>query len=139
MWRPGYECELAIVSNSEFSANSGSLDSASPAEAMSPNTGVVPLPSTSLATVARIPGFQTPPKAKDDIGDQIEIWDVRRGYIAKWAVRGSGVDGGVTGMVIILCGLEDITCNLIFPRGRHDLWGLAYALVPALFGIFLSV
>lgn len=97
MWRPGYECELAVVSNSEFSTNSSSLDPASPPDPLTPNTGVVPLPSGSLGASSRIPGAKTPPTTKGDIGDQIEIWDVRRGYIAKWAVRGSGVDGGVTG------------------------------------------
>lgn len=32
------------------------------------------------------------------VGDAVEIWDVRRGWIAKWSVTGSTVDGGVTGM-----------------------------------------
>jgi hypothetical protein len=30
-------------------------------------------------------------------GDVVEIWDVRRGWIAKWSVTGSAVEGGVTG------------------------------------------
>jgi hypothetical protein len=30
-------------------------------------------------------------------GDAIEIWDVRRGWIPKWAVGGSAIEGGVTG------------------------------------------
>lgn len=34
---------------------------------------------------------------KSGVGDPIELWDVRRGYIAKWTVRGSAVEGGVTG------------------------------------------
>ncbi|KAJ7063381.1 hypothetical protein C8F01DRAFT_1132786 [Mycena amicta] len=29
-------------------------------------------------------------------GDAVEIWDVRRGWIAKWTVRGSAIEGGVT-------------------------------------------
>jgi hypothetical protein len=32
------------------------------------------------------------------IGDAVEIWDVRRGWIAKWTVRGSAIEGGVTGL-----------------------------------------
>lgn len=107
MWRPGYECELAVVSNVEFSTNSGSLDPASPPESMSPNTGAVPLPSTNFVDIPRTPESHTP-TSKGEMGDQIEIWDVRRGHIAKWAVRGSGVDGGVTGTPN-LCGMWNAT------------------------------
>jgi WD repeat-containing protein 24 len=32
------------------------------------------------------------------MGDPVEVWDVRRGYIAKWTIKGSAVEGGVTGM-----------------------------------------
>lgn len=38
----------------------------------------------------------TPPK----FDDVIEIWDVRRGWIAKWSVCGSGAERGVSGMSI---------------------------------------
>ena len=31
------------------------------------------------------------------VGDSVEIWDVRRGWIAKWSVTGSAGDGGVSG------------------------------------------
>lgn len=31
------------------------------------------------------------------VGDAIEIWDVRRGWLAKWSVTGSSMEGGVTG------------------------------------------
>lgn len=30
-------------------------------------------------------------------GDLIELWDVRRQWIAKWTVTGSNREGGVTG------------------------------------------
>lgn len=33
-----------------------------------------------------------------DIGDSVEIWDVRRQHIAKWVVQGSAIEGGVTGV-----------------------------------------
>lgn len=36
------------------------------------------------------------PKASG-VGDSVEIWDVRRGWIAKWSVTGSAGEGGVTG------------------------------------------
>lgn len=31
------------------------------------------------------------------VGDSVEIWDVRRQYVAKWSVRGSSFEGGITG------------------------------------------
>ena len=36
------------------------------------------------------------PKASR-VGDSVEIWDVRRGWIAKWSVTGSAGEGGVSG------------------------------------------
>jgi hypothetical protein len=33
-------------------------------------------------------------------GDAVEIWDVRRGWIAKWAVGGSAAEGGVAGELV---------------------------------------
>ena len=36
-------------------------------------------------------------KAKTSGSDAVEIWDVRRGWIAKWSVTGSAAEGGVTG------------------------------------------
>jgi len=38
-----------------------------------------------------------PTKRRTDIGNAVEIWDVRRGYIAKWQVGGSAIEGGVSG------------------------------------------
>ncbi|KAH9977109.1 hypothetical protein BGW80DRAFT_1287386 [Lactifluus volemus] len=79
-WRPGYECELAIVSNAEFGAGSISDVSA----------------SGSVADVEFEKPEVAPVKRRTDIGDPVEIWDVRRGYIAKWLVGGSAIEGGVT-------------------------------------------
>ena len=31
------------------------------------------------------------------VGDSVEIWDVRRGWIAKWSVTGSAAEGGISG------------------------------------------
>jgi len=36
-------------------------------------------------------------KGKELSGDVVEIWDVRRGWIVKWAVGRSAVEGGVAG------------------------------------------
>ncbi|KJA20557.1 hypothetical protein HYPSUDRAFT_216934 [Hypholoma sublateritium FD-334 SS-4] len=93
-WRPGYECEIAIVSNNDYSTHT--LDA----------------PGSSLSG-GLTPGLDAmkvvdPIKDKaSSSGDAIEIWDVRRGWIAKWRVSGSASDGGAT----------DITFN-----GEHVLW-----------------
>jgi WD repeat-containing protein 24 len=81
-WRPGYECELAIVSYAEFST--GSMSDVSDSDAVTD----FDLEKPEVA----------PAKRRTDIGDPVEIWDVRRGYIAKWLVGGSAIEGGVTGM-----------------------------------------
>ncbi|TFK48866.1 WD40 repeat-like protein [Heliocybe sulcata] len=57
LWRPSYECEVAVVSNADE------------------GTGA------------------------EDRADEIEIWDVRRGSIAKWQIVGSAVDGDATDLV----------------------------------------
>ncbi|KAI0255369.1 hypothetical protein BJV78DRAFT_1279536 [Lactifluus subvellereus] len=79
-WRPGYECELAIVSNAEF--GTGPMSDISDSGAVTD----VDLEKPELA----------PAKRRADIGDPVGIWDVRRGYITKWLVGGSAIEGGVT-------------------------------------------
>jgi len=77
-WRPGYECELAIASNAEF--------------------GIGPMSdSGTIEDVDLEKPEEAPTKRRMDIGDAVEIWDVRRGFIAKWQVGGSTIEGGVTG------------------------------------------
>lgn len=76
-WRPGYECELAIASNAEFGIGSMS-------EISDPDPEKPEVAPTNM-------------KRRTDIGDAVEIWDVRRGHIAKWQVGGSAIEGGVTG------------------------------------------
>jgi WD repeat-containing protein 24 len=70
-WRAGYECEVAVVSNDEF-GESGS----------------------DLNDVGGGGGSMGPGKGR---GDAVEIWGVKRGWIAKWAVGGSAGEGGVAG------------------------------------------
>ena len=84
-WRPGYECELAIVSNAEFGAG-----------AMS-DIG----DSGTVTDVDLEKPMMAPAKRRTDIGDPVEIWDVRRGHIAKWLVGGSAIEGGVTGTSLL--------------------------------------
>ena len=110
VWRPGYECEIALVSSTEFATSSSDPSQASPGS----NT------STSLTRVGSSSGLDSvlrastgldgiyatkdklnlptvsEPKASG-VGDSVEIWDVRRGWIAKWSVTGSAGEGGVSG------------------------------------------
>ncbi|KAL4244097.1 GATOR2 complex protein WDR24 [Abortiporus biennis] len=107
IWRPGvaYECELAVVSNTEFAA-SGPVDSASPSVLSSPHMSSTALPSIVDPHHSQFQGLgpEDPrqnhslhsPSGKNEMGDPVEVWDVRRGYVAKWLVRGSAVEGGVT-------------------------------------------
>lgn len=98
-WRPDYPCELAVVSNAEFS--SGSFDSTK-----SRNTP----PSSEDGHQQKIIRELsiTEDKPSNDVlpisADNIEIWDVRRGWMAKSAIIGSANEGG--------------TCDIIFPSNN---------------------
>lgn len=80
-WRPGYECEIAVASTAEI--------------------GTCAASDMSDGGVAEDVDLEKPeaaiPKRRADMGYAVEIWDVRRGYIAKWLVGGSAIEGGVTG------------------------------------------
>lgn len=78
MWRPSFECELAVVSNADFSTG----PNPDHAQDNGTDTG---LPSTNAVG-----------------GDAVEIWDVRRGWVPKWSVTGSAAEGGVTGQLTSL-------------------------------------
>ncbi|KAF9457119.1 hypothetical protein BDZ94DRAFT_1302117 [Collybia nuda] len=69
-WRPSFECELAVVSNAEFSTGSNP-------ELLQDN------------------GSDNNPSSVAVGGDAVEIWDVRRSWIPKWSVTGSAAEGGV--------------------------------------------
>lgn len=60
----------------------------------SPRTSFLSVDSTESANSKDDAGASV---TRTDGNDPIEIWDVRRGYIAKWVVSGSAVEGGVTG------------------------------------------
>ncbi|KAK0480270.1 hypothetical protein IW261DRAFT_1551305 [Armillaria novae-zelandiae] len=97
-WRPSYECEIAIVSNAELGTGSNPDMSQPPALA-----GTVERVNRGLGLDigGRDPSQNGTPKASNVVvgmGDAIEIWDVRRGWIAKWSVTGSAIEGGVTNM-----------------------------------------
>jgi len=75
-WRPDYSCELAIISNTEFGSGS--------------DPDMFGLSSKTGGPARSIPSTST-------IGDPIEIWDVRRGYLPKWSMHGFVGEGGITG------------------------------------------
>ncbi|KAG7450975.1 WD40 repeat-like protein [Guyanagaster necrorhizus] len=111
-WRPSYECEIAIVSNAELGTGSNpdmsqpsalagtaergnrtfGLDVAGFGGRDASQNGVNKDSNSGLA-----PGMKAP-NVVVGMGDAIEIWDVRRGWIAKWSVTGSAIEGGVTDM-----------------------------------------
>ncbi|EMD38736.1 hypothetical protein CERSUDRAFT_112461 [Gelatoporia subvermispora B] len=111
LWRPDYECELAIVSNADFSTGSefslahGAGGSGSqpglrlgvtsgPGAAVSSPKLEMLKPSTSDTMLAK--DRRSSSASRHGSSDPIEIWDVRRGHIAKWMLDRSAVDGGVT-------------------------------------------
>lgn len=80
LWRPSYECELAIVSNADFGTGSNSS-----------------LSTTNLkASLHGREKGSTATTRPSEGGDAVEIWDVRRN-IAKWSIYGSTAEGSVTG------------------------------------------
>ncbi|KAI6035715.1 hypothetical protein EDC04DRAFT_3114826 [Pisolithus marmoratus] len=88
VWRPDYPCEIAVVSNAEFGSGSGSELMASPR---------LPGASSAFLSAAISTTEHTDKASKTGIcGDSVEIWDVRRGWIAKWTVDASVSEGGVT-------------------------------------------
>ncbi|KAH8118718.1 WD40 repeat-like protein [Phellopilus nigrolimitatus] len=109
-WRPGYETELAIASYNESGFNISSKSSSStsapallskesvegiPGQISSSRGSANTVSSTSEGSEnAANTGRNTTAKS----GDLIEIWDVRRTWIAKWSVNGSNCQGGVSDM-----------------------------------------
>jgi WD repeat-containing protein 24 len=84
-WRPEYESELVIVSNAEYSRGSNEeLESRKDLEWNVRATG-------DMSNASR-----------PCVGDALEIWDVRRAWVAKWEVLGSAVEGGFTGYLSFL-------------------------------------
>ena len=111
-WRPGYECEIALVSATEFatgssdsqpspgSNNSGLLTRAGSGSGLdSAFRGSGGLEGIYAAKDKLNPTVSEPKNltSASGAGDSVEIWDVRRGWIAKWSVTGSAGEGGVSG------------------------------------------
>ncbi|KAM5544402.1 hypothetical protein V8D89_002062 [Ganoderma adspersum] len=98
LFRPGYECELAVVSNADFGTSTEfGHSTTSPGSAGLAPGAVTPRAITAHLGTSGSDGTVTPGgRSKGEGSDPVEIWDVRRGYIAKWVVTGSAVEGGVT-------------------------------------------
>jgi hypothetical protein len=107
LWRPGFECELAVVShaNSTVSSRVDHLHSISSSAALA--SGFQSRASSGLGLDSVLKGFTelrlTPkesspvPANPSPVLDAVEIWDVRRSWIPKWSVTGTSAEGGVTG------------------------------------------
>lgn len=93
IWRPGYETELAIASTVESGFDLASKLSASPSEGSSGHGDKVQMATSGLSSMAPMGKRVSSSKP----GDLIEIWDVRRPWIAKWSVTDSDCEGGVSG------------------------------------------
>ncbi|KAI8974589.1 hypothetical protein BD414DRAFT_498136 [Trametes punicea] len=108
LWRPGYECELAVVSNADFGTGTdvghGSLPGGPSSASVGLTSGLATAFSSPRMPPAHLGGTDSPRTPEErsnsvsrrETSDPVEIWDVRRGYIAKWVISGSAVEGGVT-------------------------------------------
>jgi WD repeat-containing protein 24 len=99
-WRSGYECELAVTSYQDATATTQpnqSMDFAASGLGLVSNSPKTGLLSHAVASEEEKEDHNLPLLANTGGGNPIEIWDVRRGYVAKWTVRGSAAEGGVTG------------------------------------------
>ena len=108
-WRPDYETELAIASNFEAGLFLTSQNRPSSSASLSSKEQVLSTSATGntsgfISTDSSFGGLDSENRQQNlDVdkqiysGDMIEIWDVRRQWIAKWRVLGSGREGGVTG------------------------------------------
>ncbi len=106
LWRPGYECEVAVISNPELAPPAAKTDVSKLATTppfLSRSASSITL--DTLSTVTDTDSLHPPVSPMENKGyasvpvvdDTIEIWDVRRAWVAKWSIRGSGAEGSLTG------------------------------------------
>lgn len=106
-WRPGYECELAIVTNMDYPMTVADqpVPEVKPGLLTRVSSGLgldVLMQGSGPDKGAQMAGPSSESRPSDaavssGLGDAIEVWDVRREWLAKWSVTGSANDGGVTG------------------------------------------
>ncbi|EKM74807.1 hypothetical protein AGABI1DRAFT_132849 [Agaricus bisporus var. burnettii JB137-S8] len=107
LWRPGFECELAVVSHADFTVSSSHVDHLrSTPSSTALASGFQSRVSSGLGLDAVFKGLSelkpTPkechpiPHNPSPVLDAVEIWDVRRSWIPKWSVTGTSAEGGVT-------------------------------------------
>ena len=97
-----------MVSNADFGLGSGSDTSVAASKMPSPRIAEKPMqgepqPHTVLTELKnhfspKVPLELIASQTRNGVGDSIEIWDVRRQYIAKWLLNSSADEGGVTGL-----------------------------------------
>ena len=107
VWRPSFECELAVVSNAD-SGTGSNLSLIAGSQMPSPRISERPLQTEPTITGAlddlrvhlnqKLEAQVSPQMTHNSLGDRVEIWDVRRQHIAKWVVSGSAAEGGITGV-----------------------------------------
>ncbi|KAH0832273.1 hypothetical protein J3R83DRAFT_13266 [Lanmaoa asiatica] len=90
LWRPEYPCELALVPNAEFSGSNAELLASPRMQNATPSFLLAAAPVSESKDAESKLGL---------VGETVEIWDVRRGWIAKWTVDTSVSEGGVTDAV----------------------------------------
>ncbi|KAG6879192.1 hypothetical protein C0992_004495 [Termitomyces sp. T32_za158] len=126
VWRPLHECELAVVSNAEFSSGSN--------HDLSQNS------STGAGGAGESEKHSADNKSSVG-GDVVEIWDVRRGWIPKWSVTGSTIEGGVTAppmrfghrplnSITTTTTTWESTGSLTFATGSEAEWQVPYDDIP---------
>jgi hypothetical protein len=107
LWRPGFECELAVVSHADFTVSSHVDHLHSIPSSPGLASGFQSRVSSGLGLDTVLKGFSelklTPKESNpvvinsNPVLDAVEIWDVRRSWIPKWSVTGTSAEGGVTG------------------------------------------
>ena len=120
-WRPGADCELAVTPYLEGSANT----QANPALDITAGGGAPGSPRIGAAVPPVLTSTDDGKALCSRVGDPVEVWDVRRGYIAKWTVRGSAVEGGVTGVSACRAPLYPL---MSFAHPRYCIRGYQYPL-----------
>ncbi|KAH9830000.1 uncharacterized protein C8Q71DRAFT_788214 [Rhodofomes roseus] len=108
LWRPGYECELAVVAHTDQGVNSsvdlhtaGGGQLAPPSVVTGGGAGFMsalssPRIGPAGLSIENHEPAQTQGPLRNDGGAPVEIWDVRRGFIAKWVINDSIGEGGVS-------------------------------------------